>query len=241
LTTSSLTIRRSTSGDWSLIPSDDLSSSELRAGIDALDELLSAGPKQRISAAILELLAATDRPPSLADTPALARREALKQMAWDYPIDVVEQACRDWRKVQNFGRWWPAEQDLRALCEKIAKPREHLRRAAVALASSIEAQERRGSRARNHTPFGRTDKFYSAVMESHGPAFCKSWLSHRTCEFSEDTIYTIGLAVDRLTQKCGGLLKMHGVKLERCEEVTKRFYADEDARAPSAPPKRRKP
>src|SRR5690606_3150339 len=96
-----------------------------------------------IAAAIMELLGATDRPPQLSEEEALARTAALNNMAWEYPIDVVERACREWRKVPAKGRWWPTEQDLRAQCEPLVQPRRDLFNEAKALLSSLRAQEQR--------------------------------------------------------------------------------------------------
>lgn len=195
---------------------------------------MAAGPKKRISAAIIELLAATDRPPSLGDAAAVARTEALKLMAWDYPIDVVEQACRDWRKIQNFGRWWPAEQDLRAICEKINKPRKQFRDEAASVVRMLERKEsQQGSAksARASYPYGATLAYLNDCMASHGPGFCRSYLSHRTCDFTEDTIFTIGMAVERLQQRTSAIAAKHGIRFMYCPEVTARLYADEDRRA----------
>lgn len=241
LTTSqSLKISRSTSGAWSLAPSDGLRAAELRAGLAALDELLAAGPKKRISAAIIELLAATDRPPSLGDAAALTRTEALKQMAWDYPINVIETACRDWRKVPNFGRWWPAEQDLRALCEKIAKPHMQFREEAASLLRYLERREQGNTRQRAAQPFGKTLAFHNDCMASFGPAYCRSYISTRTCDFSDDTIFTMGIVADHLNKTASLLLAKHGVKAVRCPHTTERVYADEDARAGDRPAPRKR-
>lgn len=211
--------------------------------MDASEDF-QAGPEGEIAKAIMELISTTSRPPSKDSAKEAAYVEALCLAMWEYPIDVVQAACRNWRRVPERGRWWPEEQDLRVQCDVLVKPRKDLRDEALSLLRYMERREAteggRSRTARLPYPNGKTEKFYNAVMAGFGPAFCKSWLSHRTCDFSEDTIYTIGLSVDRLTQNCSVLLKQHGVKLEKCADVTKRFYDDEDARAPSAPPKRRK-
>lgn len=208
-------------------------------------EEFRAGPETAIRNAIFELISVTSRPPSIDDAKEIAYQEALCKALWDYPIDVVILACQNWRRVPSQGKWWPSEQDLRVQCDLLVKPRKELRDEAINLLRYMERREEtEGGRSRSGRlpyPTGRTERFVEACMASFGPAFCRSWLSHRTCDFSDDTIYTIGLSVDRLTQNCSGLLTKHGVKAERCEEVTKRFYGDEDAKAPSAPPKRRKP
>lgn len=143
-----MTIHQALSGDWILAPASDLTGSQLRAGLRALDEELKGGPQKPIGAAILELLGATDRPPQLSDVEAVARTQALKQMAWDYPIDVVQNACRNWRRVPSKGRWWPTEQDLRAQCEPLFASRKSLRTSAANLLQHLEAEEDRVERLR---------------------------------------------------------------------------------------------
>jgi len=144
----SLTISQALSGDWILSPASDLTAAQLRAGLRALDEELKGGPQKPIGAAILELLGATDRPPQLSDVEAVARTQALKQMAWDYPIDVVQNACRNWRRVPSKGRWWPTEQDLRAQCEPLFASRKSLRTSAANLLQHLEVEEDRAERLR---------------------------------------------------------------------------------------------
>ena len=148
----SLTISQSeTTGDWILAPASDLTAEVLSEGIKALDKELAGGPQKPIGAAILELLGATDRPPQLSDVEAVARTQALKQMAWDYPIDVVQNACRQWRRVPSKGRWWPTEQDLRAQCEPLFASRRSLRNKAAQLLTALEAEEDH-ARRRNVEP-----------------------------------------------------------------------------------------
>lgn len=162
----SLTIHQSTTGEWILAPSSDLNSQKLKAGVAALDEALAGGPTQQINASILELIGATDRPPQLGDDEAIARLQALKQMAWDYPIDVVVNACRNWRKVPAKGRWWPTEQDLRAQCEPLFAPARALRNKAQELLMNLKAEEEHVARSAKPSYFaGDKHRAFRAEME----------------------------------------------------------------------------
>lgn len=207
----------------------------------AASEVFRAGPQAAIAAAILELISVTSRPPSIDDAKELAYQEGLCRAMWDYPIDVVENACRNWRRVPGHGKWWPSEQDLRAQCETLVQPRNEIRAEAEMLLRTMEARQGRGDTNRSLEPIGRTKAFYEAAMAARGPDFCRSWLSGRTCEFNDTTIFTHGLGVERLTQTCGPLMILKGVKAVRCQHVTQRFYAEEDARAElrGAPRKRK--
>lgn len=161
-----MTIHQALSGDWILAPASDLTSAQLRAGVQALDENLKGGPQKQIGAAILELLGATDRPPQLSEAEAVARTQALKQMAWDYPIDVVQNACRNWRRVPSKGRWWPTEQDLRAQCEPLFASRRSLRNKAAQLLTNLEAEELAERRRANDVSYfaGDIHRAFKAKM-----------------------------------------------------------------------------
>jgi len=132
-----------------------------------LDEDMRGGPKDLIAAAIMELLGATDRPPQLDEEKAAARVVALRNMAWDYPIEIVQAACRNWRKVPNYGRWWPAEQDLRAQCEPLFAPARALRNKAQELLMNLQAEEDHVRRSAQPSYFaGDKHRAFRAEMET---------------------------------------------------------------------------
>lgn len=149
----SLRVHLTPSGDWILDPANDLTASALRAGVLNLANDLRGGPKDLIAAAIMELIGATDRPPQLDEEKAAARILALRNMAWDYPIDVVQAACRKWRRVPQHGRWWPTEQDLRAQCEPLFNARRKLHAQAAELLRELEASEELERRSEQASPF----------------------------------------------------------------------------------------
>lgn len=233
---------QTTNGAWSLAPGSDLSVAQLRAAIADMDASpeFEAGPEDEIAKAIMELISATQRPPSKDDVKEAPYVEALCRMAWEYPIDVVRIACRKWRTTAG-GRWWPEEKDLRDLCDDLVKPRKDLRDEAASLLRMLERREGQGRKysERSSQPHGKTLAFFNDCMASHGPAFCRSWLG-RTCDFSDDTIFTLGISVDKLHTAAGGLLTKHGVKVVRCPHTTERVYADEDARAADRPAPRKR-
>ncbi|HVK81974.1 MAG TPA: hypothetical protein VM915_15340, partial [Verrucomicrobiae bacterium] len=105
----------------------------------------------------MELIGATDRPPQLDEEKAAARILALRNMAWDYPIDVVRAACRKWRRVPQHGRWWPTEQDLRAQCEPLFSARRKLHAQAMELLRDIEATENAAARNEQASPFASAE------------------------------------------------------------------------------------
>lgn len=236
-------VTQAQSGAWSLAPGSDLTASQLRAAIEAMGAApeFEAGPEDEIAKAIMELISLTQRPPSKDDVKEAPYVEGLCRMAWEYPIDVVRNACRNWRRIPGSGRWWPEEQDLRAQCDELVKSRKDLRDEAASLLRMLERREQGGRKysERSSQPHGRTLAFFNDVMASHGPAFCRSWLG-RTCDFSEDMIFTLGISVDKLNTAAGGLLTKHGVKVVRCEHTTKRVYDDEDARAADRPAPRKR-
>jgi len=235
-----LSVQQTREGEWIVAPASGCTAHDVRLGLTALSEEMAGGPKHAISDAIAELIGATDRPPQLGDEAAVARVLALKQMAWDYPIDVVQIACRQWRRVPKQGRWWPAEQDLRAICDALVKPRKDLHDSTKRLLREMESQETRGRRERSGNPRGKTAEFVAAVEKVRGRDFVKSWLSALVCDFTDDCIFTIGLGVDRLTAECSGLLVKHGVTVRQCNDVRDRFYHAVDNDPQLSPAKKKK-
>lgn len=195
--------------------------------------------------AVLALTAATSRPAWMDEPTALAYVATIVKALFDFPIDVVKLACENWRRIPNHGRWWPTEQDLRVQCEEIFEPRKALLQSTRHLFQAMDSIEREDAKARAEPrtratqPHGRTLDFYDAVVKNFGPNYAKSWLSSRTCDFGPSTIYTHGLGVERLSREFSGLLKRHGVTVERCEKVTKRFYEAQDLLAQFEAPKKK--
>lgn len=246
-TGTSLSLHQSTTGEWILVPANDLTASALREGLSAFDEAMQGGPQRKISDAIAELIGATDRPPQLGDEAAVARVEALKQMAWEYPLDVIQAACRQWRRVPNYGRWWPTEQDLRAHCEAFVKSRRDLRAQAARLLSALETQEKRKPRERSLQPYGATKAFVDRVREHPhlGQPFVRSYLSDLACDFTDDTILVAySMQVERIRQRCADLLReFPGVRIVQDRQTTERCNRDQDAMGntftPQSQPKRK--
>lgn len=207
-------MRRSLSEGWVLEPSADLTSQQLGAGIAALDQALKGGPQQAISSAIMELLGACDRPPQLDDGSEAARILALKNMAWDYPVDVVQLACRNWRRVPNYGRWWPTEQDLRAQCEPLVEPQRSLRNKAAALKMQLEAQEQRREAP---SPFAgdKCGRFRNAMRQRMLPRTFNAYFDPTHIAYRENAILVRSRTAERVLRERGGdLAEQLGLRIE---------------------------
>lgn len=111
------------------------------------------GAEEEIEAAVIQLKAATMRPMWMDAQDAVAYEEALIKACEDYPIDVVQEACANWRKVPDHGKWWPTEQDLRAQCEKVFAPRRSLFNKARVLLQDLRAKEDEAQRANDRSAF----------------------------------------------------------------------------------------
>lgn len=83
---------------------------------------------------------------------------------------------------------------------------------------------------RSPEPRGATLAFVNAVSAKLGEPFARSWLSHRSCRFTDATIFTIALARDTLQQYCAKLLEQHGVTVVVCQDVTRGLYREVDAK-----------
>ena len=137
---------RSSAGEWSLSVVGQLSSDTMRGAIAALNRALAGGPTARIAAALIRLISATRRPGWMDDETAAVYADVVQEAMHDYPVDIVEEACVSWRKGPS-GEWWPAEKELRRVCEKLFEPRRALRNKAMALLGDLEASEQAAARA----------------------------------------------------------------------------------------------
>jgi hypothetical protein len=210
-----LTIHRGALGDWTLQAANDLTSKQLREGLGALLDVLRGGPRKEIAEAIMELIGATDRPPQLDEEKAAARILALQQMAWDYPIDVVKAACRKWRTVPNYGRWWPTEQDLRAQCEPLVDSRRKLRAQAERLLHELEAKEH-SARLAQPSPFAgdKERQFRNEMRKRMTPSRFNAYFCPTQMMFSEREIWVRTQTSERvLTEEGGDLLRVLGLRI----------------------------
>jgi hypothetical protein len=86
------------------------------------------------------------------DETAAVYFDTLQEALHDYPIDCVEDACIAWRKGEA-GQWWPAEKELRSLCDDLFDARRKLRNKAMELLADIEADEAREAEAKQRSAF----------------------------------------------------------------------------------------
>lgn len=83
---------------------------------------------------------------------------------------------------------------------------------------------------RSHEPRGATEAFIGEVAAKFGAPFVQSWLSAKTCRFTDTTIFTLSVARDRINQYCGDLAKKHGVTVAVCADVTAGVYREQDGK-----------
>lgn len=230
-------------GAWQIKPLPGITARDMVQAVNALEAEVAGGPQDEIAKALMELISVTSRPPTMDDFAAAAYPPTMAKALWDYPIDIVRAACQRWRMVPSAGNWWPTEQQLRAQCEELFKVRRGLLDQANSLLSTLSEHERQAARekhSRSTFPSGRTQAYVDACMTAFGPAFVKSYLTHRTCDFTDTTIYAMGFTADRLAQRTSGLIAKHGVMVKACPETTRRIYAEEDARAGDLPAPKKK-
>lgn len=213
-----------TSGDWILSPSNDLTSELLGEAIASLasSEAFHAGPEARIAAALLRLVSVTARPPSLDDGNGEAYQDALCKALLEYPIDVVELACENWRRVPNHGKWWPTEQDLRLQCEQIGGPRKALLDQARRLFNALEGEEALSKRAVGASPFaGHAHRQFRDAMRARltpwqHDAYFRTW----------NIKYSGGRAMLVRTRVAEHILRLKGGDLLRLAGLSVDFDAD---------------
>lgn len=209
---------QSSSGEWSLSASPDLKAEALEFGISCLRQspsFMVPGDPDDIEAAVTELLAVTSRPPWMDDDVAIAYDRALNEALKDYPIDVVQLACKRWRMVPNHGKWWPTEQDLRQQCELIFAPRKTLFNKARMLLQDLRSREA-DERARQPSPFAgdKERQFRNEMRKRFTPERFNAYFEPHQMMFSEREIWVRTQTAERvLTEEGGDLLRVLGLRV----------------------------
>lgn len=161
-------MEQSTSGEWILSASAELSANELEATLrDASADEMFLVPcdEDQAEEAVLKLKAMTSRPMWMDGSDAAIYESELIEALKRYPIDVVQAACIAWRQVPNHGKWWPTEQDLRVQCEKLYAPRKGLFNKARLLLQDLRIREAEKNRANDASYFaGEVHKRFRAEM-----------------------------------------------------------------------------
>ena len=236
-----LAIAQSTTGEWSLSASNELRADELNAALrDALslDIFHVPSDEDEVEEAVVKLKAATNRPVWMDSEDAVAYESALIEACQEYPIDVVQSACKAWRQIPNHGKWWPTEQDLRQQCEALFKPRDTLFKEAKRLLHSLRerekpGQERQSEQRRSISPYGRTKEFVDRVRQDTrlGQNFVRSYLSDQTCDFTDNTIFVAySTQAERIPQRCSWLMReFSDIKIIHDRQTTERCNRDQDA------------
>lgn len=203
---------RTTSGEWILSPANDLTSTQLTAGISALNDALRGGPTARIAASLMRLISATRRPAWMDDETAAVYFDTVQEAMHDFPIDCVEEACIAWRRNGKPGYpdsrdFWPSEGELRGVCEKLFEPRRSLRNKALLLLQHLEAEEERADRARRPSPFagdaGR--EFKETMRKRMRPQRFEAYFHSSQIKFAGETeILVRTIAAENALRSTGG-------------------------------------
>lgn len=123
-----------------LAPMPGLTPPMLRDGLFALDGMLAGGPVKRVAAELMKLIAVTRQPSHMDDEKSVIYFAAIQEAMMDYPIEVVEKALQDWRKGPQ-GEWWPAEAELRRICDRQVEGQRSLRHRTQRLLEEMEREE----------------------------------------------------------------------------------------------------
>lgn len=211
-----LQVSRSTSGEWNLSASPDLRAETLEFALDAARQtpsFLVPGDPDEIEAAVVQLKAATMRPVWMDAEDAIAYEDVLIKACQDYPIDVVQQGCANWRRVPEHGKWWPTEQDLRAQCEKVFAPRKNLFNRARVLLQDLREREREAQRVKQNSPFAsdRGRAFREEMRKHLRPELHEAVFHHSQAMFAGDGAVVV--RTDILVRRGAAIAKRIGVRI----------------------------
>lgn len=134
------------------------------------------------------------------DETAAVYFDTLQEALHDYPVDCVEEACVQWRKGSN-GEWWPAEAELRRVCDKLFEPRRMLRAKAMELLRNLEADEVYAERASQPSAFAgdKGREFRNEMRKRLTPARFDAYFHPAYLMFAgEDAVIVSNSTADRV-------------------------------------------
>lgn len=100
---------------------------DLRDAQALIEDGMVSGPVSEVMAELAVLTAVTRRPSHISEDGAKLYFAGIAKAMMDYPLDVVKAAFVDWRKGPQ-GEWWPAEAEIRRVCEFVGEEREKMLR-----------------------------------------------------------------------------------------------------------------
>ena len=168
-----------------------------------------------------------------------ASARALVSALREYPADAALGAVKDWPKAEG-GKWWPTENELRAVADKRSATRTRLRDHVRHHAAQSDPRA-----PRRTEPFGKTAAFVAKVREIRGEGYVKSWLTGTTCQFEDAVIWTSQFGCGRLNNDWSVLRFDMGIRIESDEQSRAHFQKQTEiferlAAEKSAKPKRQR-
>lgn len=216
-----LRVSKASSGEWMLAHTAELTSAQLRNGIAAYKEAIAGGPVDRISRALMAMIAVTRKPSGMDDDKTKLYFKVIQSAMLDYPVDLVEQALQDWRKGES-GEWWPAEAELRRVCERLFEPRRALYVKARMLLDDLEREEELRERAKRPSAFAgdQSRAFREAMRERFTPQRFAAYFHAAAIIYQGNEILVRWRASETVLNAEGGvLLASLGLRLRYAPEA----------------------
>lgn len=214
-----LAIAQSTSGEWSLSASIELTADSIESALTQArsDEMFFVPSEELdIMPLVAELKAMASKPPWMDQGDAVVWEQSLRKAMTDYPIDVVKLACKRWRMIPDMGKWWPTEQDMRQQCEILFRPRKELFNRARMLLADLRQREAHAAEREEKTVFSddRTRKFREEMRKRMTPRRHAAYFDPSEVMYGSEQIWTRSrTAYDVLTEEGGDLLNRLGVSV----------------------------
>lgn len=193
---------------------------DMAKALTDIQRLMLPASGDRLTEALATIVTVCIRPADIDDARIVVWTRRMIQALSKYPADIAMETMNEWPKSPS-GKFWPTENDIHVACAKKIEFRARLLRELESMNRRAEQPMPEGARIAPDSEAVVT--FIARVKAKMGEPYVSSWLSERTCAFTDKVVLTTGLGAERLTRDVGNIATECGVKIAHDPLVTERF------------------
>lgn len=179
---------------------------------------MASGPQARVAAALARLTIVCHKPKRISTDEAEALWfDTMTQAMMDYPLDVVQWAFEAWRKTPD-GEWWPAEAEIRRLCEKSVEDRRTMRAEAERALRDMEYRAASTPQPRRYE--GRAAEFMERARARCTRGQILSYFSKYGMRIQGDTVWVKSPICETMVKRIAGdIADELNFTIKRCRTI----------------------
>lgn len=221
---------RNASGQGTLQTRADCDSSHLRAALAVLSGALISGPEERVAAELSKVMVATRRPRQMAsDEDVDLYLATMVQALMDYPVDVVIWALGKQRAKSEY---WPAEAEVRRLCDAAVAERLSAKNEAERLyGEALDRERTRKTQARSYS--GPAAEFMQRARARATKGVNLTFFEKYSMRIEGGTIWVRAPIQETVVKRLAGdIADELGFEIKRCTKIPSSFPPDDSPPVP---------